>query len=53
MITPLSFLCMVAAPILAGAAIATAKHFATPSRDHDPFPGAIAVRERPNLRVCS
>ena len=53
MINPLSFLCMVAAPILAGAVIATAKHFATPSREQVPFPGAIAVRARPDLRVCN
>lgn len=53
MITPLSFLCMVAAPILAGAVIATVKHFATPSRKQDPFPGAIAVRTRPDLRICN
>lgn len=53
MITPLSFLCMVAAPILAGAVIATVKHFATPSREQDPFAGAIAVRARPDLRICN
>jgi len=53
MISPLSFLCMVAAPILAGAAIAAVKHFAAPSQDQDPLPGAIEVRGRPSLRVCS
>lgn len=51
MISLPSFLCMVAAPILAGALIAIAKHFASPSRDEDPFPGAIVARTRPDLRV--
>jgi hypothetical protein len=53
MISLPSFLCMVAAPILAGALIATAKHFASPSRDEDPFPGVVAAHTRPNLRVCN
>jgi hypothetical protein len=53
MISLPSFLCMVAAPILAGALIATAKHFASPSRNEDPFPNVVAANTRPDLRVCN